>query len=67
MLTPMGIDPTHISGHSLRSGLATSAAAAAAGISIPKIMNQTGHRSTRMLDTYIRDGQAFTDNAAGIL
>ena len=61
----VGLDPKQISGHSLRAGLATSAAAE--GVTVFKIMNQTGHKSSRMLDTYVRDGQAFTDNAAGIL
>lgn len=61
----IGLNPKEYSGHSLRAGLAT--AAAKEGIPIYKICNQTRHKSSRMLDRYIRDGQIFTDNAAGIL
>ena len=60
-----GIDPENFSGHSLRSGLATSAAQA--GVSSWKIRQQTGHASDAMLGRYIRDGELFTDNAAGAL
>ena len=57
-----GYDPTHFSGHSLRSGLAT--AAAAAGKSERSIMATTGHRSEKMVRKYIREGSIFLDNAA---
>jgi integrase len=57
-----GLDPSSLSGHSLRAGLAT--AAAKAGKSERSIMAQTGHRSASMLRRYIRDGDLFTDNAA---
>jgi integrase len=57
----IGIDPTNYSGHSLRSGLATSAAQA--GVSERLIMNQTGHRSLAVVRQYIRDGSLFRDNA----
>ena len=60
-----GIDPTGYSGHSLRAGLATSAAMA--GVSMLKIRAQTGHASDAMLGRYIRDGELFVDNAAGAL
>jgi integrase len=60
-----GLDPAPYSGHSLRSGLATSAAQA--GVSTWKIRAQTRHASDVMLGRYIRDGQLFTDNAAGAL
>jgi integrase len=60
-----GIDPSGYSGHSLRAGFATSAAQA--GVSALKIRAQTGHASDAMLGRYIRDGQLFTDNAAGVL
>ena len=40
----VGLDPARYAGHSLRAGLATSAAAG--GASERAIMNQTGHRST---------------------
>jgi len=59
----IGLDPASVSGHSLRSGLAT--AAAQAGIPAHKIQAQTGHRSLEMLNRYIRDGNLFLDNASG--
>lgn len=58
-----GFDPSAYSGHSLRAGLATSAAIA--GASAWKIRQQTGHSSDAMLNRYIRDGDMFTSNAAG--
>jgi integrase len=58
----IGRDATEFSGHSLRAGLATSAALA--GKSERAIMNQTGHRSVTMVRRYIRDGSLFRDNAA---
>jgi integrase len=51
--------------HSLRSGLATSAAMA--GASERSIMNQTGHRSVTTLRRYIRDGSLFRENAAAVV
>jgi integrase len=60
-----GINPRGYSGHSLRAGLATSAAQA--GVSSWKIRQQTGHASDAMLARYIRDGELFTNNAAGAL
>ncbi|MER9390638.1 MULTISPECIES: site-specific integrase [unclassified Mesorhizobium] len=56
------LDPLGFSGHSLRSGFATSAAMA--GAKTYKIRAQTGHASDAMLARYIRDGDIFTDNAA---
>ena len=64
-LIAAGINATGYSGHSLRAGLATSAAQA--GVSAWKIRQQTGHASDAMLARYIRDGELFTDNAAGAL
>ena len=61
----IGINPDTVSGHSLRAGLATSAAKA--GIPTLKIMAQTGHRSEAMLARYVRDADLFTNNAAGVL
>ena len=59
----VGLDPERYAGHSLRSGLATSAAAG--GASERAIMNQTGHRSTSMVRRYIREANLFAaDNAA---
>jgi Phage integrase, N-terminal SAM-like domain len=60
-----GLDPTGYSGHSLRAGLATSAAQA--GVSAWRIKAQTRHASEAMLAHYIRQGELFTDNAAGAL
>lgn len=60
-----GIEPNGFSGHSLRSGFATSAAMA--GVSSWKIRQQTGHASDAMLSRYVRDGQMFEGNAAGTL
>lgn len=58
-----GFDSEGYSGHSLRAGLATSAALA--GASTWKIRAQTGHASDAMLSRYIRDADMFTGNAAG--
>ncbi len=57
-----GLDPAELAGHSLRAGLATSAAKA--GKSERSIMAQTGHRSIAVARRYIRDGELFCDNAA---
>ena len=58
-------DATRFAGHSLRSGLATSSAAA--GASERAIMNQTGHRSLTTVRRYIRDGSLFRENAAAMV
>lgn len=60
-----GLDPKKYSGHSLRAGLATSAAQA--GVSSWKIRQQTGHASDAMLNRYIRNGELFVDNVIGYL
>lgn len=52
----------HLSGHSLRAGLAT--AAAKAGKPAHVIAKQTGHKSLAMVARYIRDASLFDDNAA---
>jgi integrase len=57
-----GLDPAEVAGHSLRAGLATSAAAA--GVPERVIADQTGHRGTAMLRRYIREGSLFRENAA---
>jgi integrase len=57
-----GLDSGEVAGHSLRSGLATSAAAA--GVPERAIMAQTGHRSLATLRKYIRSGSLFLENAA---
>ncbi|MGD0944928.1 MAG: tyrosine-type recombinase/integrase [Acidimicrobiales bacterium] len=57
-----GLDPGEVAGHSLRAGLATSAAAA--GVPERVISEQTGHKGTAMLRRYIREGSLFRENAA---
>lgn len=57
-----GFDSRRLAGHSLRAGLATSAAKA--GRSERSIMRQTGHRSSAMVRRYIREAEVFNDNAA---
>jgi site-specific recombinase XerD len=61
----VGIDPSTVSGHCLRSGLATSAAAA--GAPERSIMRTTGRRSEAMVRRYIRAGSVFTDTASRYL
>jgi integrase len=58
-----GLDANGFSGHSLRAGLATSAAQV--GVPTSKIRAQTGHASDTMLARYIRSGELFVGNAAG--
>jgi integrase len=58
----VGLDPARFAGHSLRSGMATSAARA--GATEAEIANQTGHRSVAVLRRYIRRGSLFEQNAA---
>ena len=58
-------DPSPYSGHSLRAGFATSAAQA--GVLTSRIRAQTRHASDAMLARYIREGELFTENAAGAL
>ena len=60
-----GKEPADFGGHSLRSGHATQAAAN--GASERSIMNQTGHRSLKMVRQYIREGSLFRENAASKL
>lgn len=57
-----GLDPKDFAGHSLRSGLAT--AAAAGGASERAIMDQTRHKSVKQVRRYIQRGSLFRDNAA---
>jgi integrase len=56
-----GLDPDRYAGHSLRSGLATSAAEGDA--SERSIMKQTGHRSERTVRKYIRPTTIWKENA----
>ncbi len=61
----IGRNPRRFGGHSLRAGLATSAAMA--GVEERSIQDQTGHKSLKVLRSYIRDGNLFRNNAAGKL
>jgi len=56
-----GIDNKNYSGHSLRSGFATSAAES--GAEERNIMTMTGHKSTEMVRRYIREANLFKNNA----
>ena len=56
-----GIDSKNYSGHSLRSGFATSAAEA--GAEERSIMSMTGHKSTEMVRRYIKVANLFKNNA----
>jgi integrase len=62
-VTAIGLDAKQFSGHSLRSGLVTSAAIN--GVSSWKICQQTGHKSDAVMQRYIRDNNLFTDNPLG--
>jgi integrase len=61
----VGINPSGCSGHSLRAGLATSAAQA--GVPSWKIRQQTGHASDAMVARYVRDGELFLNNVVDSL
>jgi len=56
-----GIDSKNYSGHSLRSGFATSAAES--GADERSIMTMTGHKSTEMVRRYIKEANLFKNNA----
>ena len=56
-----GIESKNYSGHSLRSGFATSAAES--GAEERSIMAMTGHKSTEMVRRYIKEANLFKNNA----
>ena len=60
-LNMTGIDSKNYSGHSLRSGFATSAAES--GAEERSIMAMTGHKSTEMVRRYIKEANLFKNNA----
>ena len=60
-LNLIGVDSKNYSGHSLRSGFATSAAES--GAEERSIMTMTGHKSTEMVRRYINDANLFKNNA----
>ena len=56
-----GIDNRNYSGHSLRSGFATTAAES--GAEERSIMAMTGHKSSEMVRRYIKEANLFKNNA----
>jgi site-specific recombinase XerD len=56
-----GLDSKNFSGHSLRSGFATSAAES--GVEERSIMSMTGHKSSEMVRRYIKEANLFKNNA----
>ncbi|MGH9436559.1 MAG: tyrosine-type recombinase/integrase [Terriglobia bacterium] len=60
-----GLETDLFSGHSLRAGFVTSAARA--GEPERRIMRQTGHKSVEMVLRYVRQANAFSDNAVKAL
>ena len=56
-----GTNNKNYSGHSLRSGFATSAAES--GVEERNIMAMTGHKSTEMVRRYIKEANLFKNNA----
>ena len=57
----VGLDSDKYSGHSLRSGFATSAAEL--GAEERSIMAMTGHKTTQMVRRYIQEANLFKNNA----
>ena len=55
-----GIDPSKVSGHSLRAGMATTAAIH--GAEEREIARTTGHKTSAMVRRYIRDGELLRSN-----
>ena len=60
-LNVIGLDSQLYSGHSLRSGFATSTASH--GADERSIMAMTGHKSTEMVRRYIKESNLFKNNA----
>lgn len=60
-----GYDPERFSGHSLRAGFVTTAAER--GATEAEIMEQTGHKTERMVRRYIRRGTRWSNPAAAKL
>jgi len=56
-----GINSKNYSGHSLRSGFATTTAAS--GADERSIMSMTGHKTTQMVRRYIKEANLFKNNA----
>ena len=60
-LSLAGIENKNYSGHSLRSGFATSTAEL--GAEERSIMAMTGHKTTQMVRRYIQEANLFKNNA----
>ena len=60
-LLAAGFDPKKYSGHSLRSGFATTVASS--GADEKSIMTMTGHKTTQMVRRYIKESNLFKNNA----
>jgi integrase len=58
----VGIDPSKVAGHSLRSGFATSAARGGAGLA--DIMAQTGHKNSDVAMRYVQRGKIMQNPAS---
>lgn len=59
------LDPTRYAGHSLRSGLVTTAARE--GASIKEIMAQTGHKDTNTVIRYIQRARVIEDSVTRLI
>jgi integrase len=57
-----GLDPARFSGHSLRSGFATSAARG--GADLAAIMQQTGHKNSNVAMRYVQRGKILQNPAS---
>ena len=58
----VGIPPSVVAGHSLRSGFATSAARG--GASLADIMAQTGHKNSDVAMRYVQRGKLLMNPAS---
>jgi integrase len=56
----IGLEAAEFSGHSLRSGFVTSAAAA--GVDLTRIMDQTRHTDLRSVQRYVRRAKRYRDH-----
>lgn len=64
-ISQLGMEEKDFAGHSLRSGLSTSAAMM--GMTDISIMKQTGHKTREMVDRYVQAGLRYKNNASSIL
>ena len=61
----IGLDPSEYSTHSLRAGMIT--ALDAAGVSLPAIMERSGHKSVQVALRYVRHRQAFAHDPLALV